>query len=37
MTGVTVVERRTAAGIASLSEQTYQKSEIYTEVAMQMQ
>jgi hypothetical protein len=36
MTDVNVVERRTAAGMASLSEQTYQRSEIYREVAMQM-
>jgi hypothetical protein len=37
MTDVNVVERRTAASIASLSQQTYQRSEIYSEVAMQMQ
>jgi len=35
MTDVNVVETRTAAGIASLSEQTYQRSEVYSEVAMQ--
>jgi hypothetical protein len=34
MTDVNTVERRTAAGRASLSEQTYQTSEIYSEVAM---
>jgi hypothetical protein len=31
MTHVYVVDRRTAAGIASLSEQTYQRGEIYSE------
>jgi len=36
MTDVNVVERRTAASIASLSEQAYRRSEIYGEAAMQI-